>query len=223
MIPEKLRFEVIEPDAPRLKPTRFPTALLLRDRWDDFGFKTNCVLTLYLSKDEIVQLGDVKIIQKGQSHGYTPLPDQPFSALGDEYCSLGQAFSYYESLNRLGRAVYGPMLRGLRDVTVDATRLARFEYEHAFQVSLLRSSAAALALKDAPALFGRTPVAITYCRQDARRVPKRPVTRHYLRVFRACHEGEVRASITALVRHRHPGLPFTAAKRRRWITSHTSA
>ncbi|HYM07332.1 MAG TPA: hypothetical protein VEU11_12295, partial [Terriglobales bacterium] len=111
-------------------------------------------MTVHLSENDVVTIGDVKIMQRGQHHGFTPLPEKPFSGLGENYCSLGQAFSYYEALVRLGPKVYRPLLRGLGDVTIAPARLAAFEDEHAFQTSLLRSSAAALALKDAPVLVG---------------------------------------------------------------------
>ena len=152
-----VRFRVIDVDDSPKAITRFPTAVLRRSRWDDFGYRTSFELTVHLSESEVASIGDVKIVMKGQSSGATPLPENGFAKLNEEYCSLGQAFSYYEALLRLGERIYRPILDGLRDVTVDAVRLAGFEDEHPFKFSLLRVSGAELALRDAPALFRGQP------------------------------------------------------------------
>src|ERR1700675_1875746 len=102
---------------------KYPHVVLGQDNWDDYGYKTTFDATLYLSPDEKSDLGNVKILKKGQQGGYTPMPREPFDGLGDDYCSLGGDLDYYEKLFKRGPAFFRPYLRGLSDV---ASRAAFF-------------------------------------------------------------------------------------------------
>jgi hypothetical protein len=84
-----------------LVPNEYPTAILRRDNWDDYTFKTMFQTKLHLGPDHTLDLESVKIFRRGQTARPTELPER-FEVLGQEYCSLGQATSYYELLKSAG-------------------------------------------------------------------------------------------------------------------------
>lgn len=124
--------------------------------WDDFGFKTMFQAELWLTPTEYVELGGVKVMRRGLETSPTtlPLPAGDISLPAD-YCSLGQATSYYETLfANLPASEYEPYLRRMRDVvTLKPSVLRTFKDEYAFQTSLLRTGGAQRALSDAPSLY----------------------------------------------------------------------
>jgi len=133
--------------------TSYPTAVLWDDNWDDYHFKTMFSVTLHLGPDRTLDLENVKILLRGHGYGRTPLPADRFDALDESYCSLGQAFSYYETLYSAGSAVYIPFLVGLRDAAYLPEVRQTFETEDGFETSLLRFDGARRALEDARTLF----------------------------------------------------------------------
>lgn len=145
---------LVQDARPIAKIRRFPTVVLRRDAWDDYGFKTMFAVTLHLSATQRLDLDSVKVLLRGQEHGYTPMPDGAFSRLGSVYCSLGQASSYYEMLVKAGPSVFRPFLRGLRDVAYLPSVRNAFADEPGMSTSLLRFSGAQRALEEAPALLG---------------------------------------------------------------------
>jgi hypothetical protein len=98
---------------------RYPHAVLVQDNWDDFGYKTTFHVTLHISADESYDLGSIKIIESGRTSGYTEMPRQAFTELPAGHASLGSSLDYYETLYKLGRDVFAPYFRGLRDVAFD--------------------------------------------------------------------------------------------------------
>jgi hypothetical protein len=145
-----MRFRVIEDVSKR--PTNFPVLLLRRDTWDDFGFKTLFHAKYWRNETDAIDLGTVKILQRGQEHGYTKIPDR-FAELSEEFCSLGQDLEYYQKIRALPRKEYEPLLRGMRDAVFSRLVKATFEEERGFKDSLLRSTAATSALEIAPSFF----------------------------------------------------------------------
>ena len=137
--------------------TDYPTVVLRKDNWDDYGFKTMFYVRLHLGTDRVVDLETVKILHREQNGGPTPFPGTSFdsSFLHDEYCSLGQSYSYYELLHGLGEDVYRPYLDGMCDVVYSPTILAAFKDKEGFSVSLLRFDGADRALEDGAVLFER--------------------------------------------------------------------
>jgi len=112
---------------------------------------------LYPSRTEpSIDLGAVKIIKRGQRSGATEIPEN-FVQLDDNYCSLGQAYSYYEAVHGLPRELRDSILIGLRDIAVDPSLRESFADEPAMAASLLRYGNAELALRDATALLGGAP------------------------------------------------------------------
>jgi hypothetical protein len=131
----------------------YPCVVLNRGLWDDFGFKTSFDMTLYLAETLAVKLGEVKIMMKGQDAGKTKFSEKVFRSLGVNYCSLGQSYRYYETLNALPQSISRAVMRGLRDAVFNSRIHAAFEEEAAFKASLLRTGTAARALADARSLF----------------------------------------------------------------------
>ncbi|MFE6959890.1 AAA family ATPase [Streptomyces sp. NPDC057696] len=149
-----MHFLVVPHKAGFTLPSSLPALVLRRDLWNDFGFETMFDAYLYPSRSEAsIDLGSVKIIKRGQRGGATEVPGS-FSQLDDSYCSLGQAFSYYEALHGLPGELRDSILLGLRDIAFDPSLRETFANEPAMASSLLRYGNAELALRDATALFG---------------------------------------------------------------------
>ncbi|MFI7516542.1 AAA family ATPase [Micromonospora echinofusca] len=91
-------------------------------------------------------------MRRSQSEGYTVLEDR-FTELDGIYCSLGQSLSYYEILKSLGREIYAPALRALRDVVYTPAIRLEFRREYAFTTSLLRYGSSARIIEDSADLF----------------------------------------------------------------------
>lgn len=131
----------------------YPHVILTQDNWDDYGYKTTFHAVLHLSADDQVDLGDIKILRKDQTKGFTELPKSPFEKLGKEYASTGGGPSYYETLYKQKRTTARAYLRGIRDVAFSDTVKADFEDLEGFKVSLLRFAGAERTLADAAKLF----------------------------------------------------------------------
>lgn len=132
---------------------RYPHAVLVQDNWDDYGYKTTFRVTLHISADESHDLGNIKIIENGRTNGYTKMPRRPFTELPASHASLGADLDYYETIYKLGRNVFEPYLRGLRDVAFDDGIKASFEDSEAYRVSLLRFGGAERTISDAARLL----------------------------------------------------------------------
>ncbi|GAB3919997.1 hypothetical protein GCM10011575_35760 [Microlunatus endophyticus] len=129
----------------------YPSVLLRSDRWDDFGFKTMFQAELHLSADQVVEIGGVKVMRLGMGGAdkSTFFPDGELQ-LADDYCSLGQTTSYYETLvASLPEAEVFDYLARMRDVVLDDERRDRFSSEEAYGTSLLREGGARRAISDA--------------------------------------------------------------------------
>ena len=85
-----MRFVVEFRDRESPKITSYPCAVLVQDNWDDFGYKSTFLAFLYLSAEEKIDLGNIKIIQAGSEGGYTEMPRKPFEQLSVGMHQLGQ-------------------------------------------------------------------------------------------------------------------------------------
>jgi hypothetical protein len=147
-----VRFYIVD-QRHTLPRAEYPAAILYRDNWDDYGFKTTFTLSIALDRNRFIEVGAVKILHTEQSEGFTPMPEEPFVALSDEYCSLGQSLSYYQTLKQLGVTHYSAVLSGLRDVVLNTTILDQFVGHRGFRESLERFGSSARAISDAAPLF----------------------------------------------------------------------
>lgn len=116
-------------------------AFLLTDNWDDwFKYSTTYTLVVYDDHSERHLIGSVKIGQFGMEEGQRrPALSQRFNSLNDQFFSLGQDDSYYQALNALGAELRDRILRGLKDVALDADLFQRALEEKVTGVSLLRA------------------------------------------------------------------------------------
>lgn len=74
-----------------------------------------------------------------RSEGHrVPALDKTFYALNENYFSLGQSESYYESLNELSGNLRTQILTGLRDCAADLNIFETYRAEEVMQESLLR-------------------------------------------------------------------------------------
>jgi len=111
---------------------------LVRDNWDDYGFKTSCSLVYFTSEGERLDVGEVKVMTAGLRSGYPDLPES-FESLDPTYASLGQDQSYYENMLTIPELQRLAILAGLRDVLWDSGIRQRFATERAYEDSLTRS------------------------------------------------------------------------------------
>lgn len=130
----------------------FPCVLLDHDNWDDYGFRTTCAATLFLNAAQYIDLGNVKIMHVEQT-GTTQFPGPEFDGLPVGYASLGGKLDYYATLFTLGRDIYNPYLRGLRDVVYDDRIKAEVEDHNGFTLSLMRFAGAERTIQDGSRIF----------------------------------------------------------------------
>nr|WP_202607944.1 AAA family ATPase [Burkholderia pseudomallei] len=108
---------------------------------------------MHLSADEVIELGNIKIIEADRTSGYTAMPRRPFTQLSENHASLGASLEYYETLYKLGRDVYQPFLEGLRDVAFSDDAKAAVEDTEGYRVSMLRFGGAERTIADAARLL----------------------------------------------------------------------
>lgn len=117
------------------------TAYLLVDNWDDwFSYSTMYTLNVRDANGVVHRIGSVKIGQVGMRPDQRrPDLEPSFDMLGEEFFSVGQDDTYYESLNELGVDLRDRVLTGLRDMAFDPQHLDMALKEKVTGVSLLRS------------------------------------------------------------------------------------
>lgn len=148
-----MRFVVEFRNGELARTNLYPRAVLVQDNWDDYGYRSTFYVVLHLSADEKIDLGNIKIIQADRSGGYTDMPRKPFNRLPEGHASLGADLDYYETLYKLGREVFEPYFKGLRDIAFDDDAKARVEDTEGFRVSMLRFSGAERTIADAVRLL----------------------------------------------------------------------
>lgn len=150
----------------------FPAVILVKDNWDDYGFKTSFYAELHLSSTNVVELGMVKVLRyEYAAEPYKTLLPRQSEGLSLDFCSLGNSLEYYEKLNEIDRHVRDLYLRCMNDVVFDSKIKQRFEERPGFNVSLLRSPSAASALENAhilvaPEALGLQLVKLDYVTAD---------------------------------------------------------
>lgn len=122
---------------PRQTDSASFVAYLVRDNWDDFGFKTAFIVVISHPDSGFLRLGPVKIATRAMSSGYTEI-DRSFDHLDDKYFSLGQTDDYYAELQKLPDEDRKNYLEAIRDVAFNSDLLIEFSSEKALDTSLLR-------------------------------------------------------------------------------------
>jgi hypothetical protein len=133
-------------------PKTFPWVKLARTRDLDQGIQSTFRVTFVWSDDDVLDLGFVKIIKRGQTKGITRMKSS-FTELSGEYCSLGQNFRYYEIVFRNLPQYRAEFLSCLRDAASNAKIWDSFKEEPAFEKSLVRQSSAVRVLHDVKKLL----------------------------------------------------------------------
>ncbi|MER8402046.1 hypothetical protein [Mesorhizobium sp. M1348] len=131
-----MQYEVVEM---RLGPdvSASDICYLVRNTWDDFGFKTLFEVVLFDENARRYDLASVRIMQAGMDGGYVELPLQ-FEALDERYCSIGRGREYYIELSSLPLPLRRGHLADLRDCVAAPAIFGTFRNEPAMRSSLLR-------------------------------------------------------------------------------------
>ncbi|MGF6886347.1 putative ATPase [Nocardia sp. GAS34] len=142
-----MRFVVQQAD--RTLERRPGTVYLVSSDWDDRSQYETLFNIYYINEaGKTISIGGTKIGQFGlrpgaankRRDGYRhPNLPQEFSALGDQYFSLGQDPSFYEALTAIGYRFREEVLTALHDIAYNTALGARAEAEEVTRVSLLRS------------------------------------------------------------------------------------
>ena len=136
-------FVVLNPDgradraSSHASPTEFPSFILaLNNGWNDYGMNTEFNLFYYLDDNDYEYIGEVKIINLETN--ITEVIEEKFTILNENFCSLGQEFSYYDNLkNKLGKN-FESILWALKDAAFYPEIQDKFEQESSFINSLIR-------------------------------------------------------------------------------------
>lgn len=116
-------------------------AILNKDNWDDYSFKTTFSLSVFDEKGQYIECGSIKIGYKGQVEGRTSdVLTLPKKELPDGFFSIGLDVDYYKKIyNSFSKEFYKSLLKTLRDVVFDRSLLENIESEKVFKTSLTRS------------------------------------------------------------------------------------
>ena len=136
-MPKIVTFQVVDQGVPsEAKPRTF---WLVRDRWDDYHFRTTFQLIFVDKNHHRNILGTVKIGQVGMApYSHTNL-QRVFSSLDKTYFSLGQDREYYEALQGLGPSISRQVLMALNDIAISEERFAVAATQDVTSTSLLRN------------------------------------------------------------------------------------
>lgn len=130
----------------QIPPSGVRQAFLIEDNWDDWGkYRTQFQLVIYDHDGKRFDAGSLKIGHFGLQPGgmrepgvRAPTLDDEFDALNENYFSLGQGETYYETLNGLTDDLRLTVLRSLRDCALDIQLFDKALAEQVMQSSLLR-------------------------------------------------------------------------------------
>lgn len=121
------------------RPACANTAYLVRDSWDDFGFKTTYNLVVFDKSAQRFNLGYVKIarIDQQYSNEATEIPDE-FEELDNCYFSLGQGDEFYQEVGNFEASFKTALLTSIQDVVFDLEKWNTVKHLEVTRKSLLR-------------------------------------------------------------------------------------
>lgn len=133
------------------KPSIFPSFMLVHDYgWNDYSYKTTYRLLFFNENKEKFDVGELKLMRKGQTDTDKVLSKEFDQPLDDSYCSLGQSIEYYKTLYSLFKddnSYLQRIMYFLRDCSCNSSIREQFEENDVFDTSLLRDLEAEKALK----------------------------------------------------------------------------
>ena len=135
------------------RPLTFPSLILSSQTWDDYSRKTTFTMFYGKSINETwEEIGEVKIMNVGELDTRRAIP-RDFFELTDDYCSLGQNYSYYWKIKEFFPDTYKSIMYALRDAGYFSTIADRFQQTLSFQKSLIRYDGAQQALRNAHSIL----------------------------------------------------------------------
>lgn len=124
-------------------PATFPAFILVfNNKWNDYCIESSFNLFFYKTESDCENIGEVKIIYNNENNEaeYKTnhyIPDK-FTTLEENFCSLGQTFGYYSSLESLLGKEFYSVLYALRDAAFFPDIHDDFENNYKFKKSLIR-------------------------------------------------------------------------------------
>lgn len=115
------------------------TCYLIRNNWDDFGFKTMFEVVLFDGDASRIELGFIRIMEFDMPGGYVSVPSE-FEMLDEKYCSLGNDRNYYMALAALPLNLRRNYLTAIRDCAFNQKIFDAFRTQLAMKSSLLREA-----------------------------------------------------------------------------------
>ncbi|WPZ34520.1 AAA family ATPase [Thalassobaculum sp. OXR-137] len=130
-----------------------------KDNWNDYSFRT--LYGLYYNPEgddsELVYIGGVKILRRGQTAADPLQVNDPFDYLGPEFCSVGTSLDYYERLSNIRPSDRHEIVTALNDVIANSQLSVEFMAEPGWEKSLFRDNSEwERFLDDATAVFNNT-------------------------------------------------------------------
>lgn len=115
---------------------------LQRDDWNDYSFQTLYHLHFRQSarQDDVIYIGGVKILKKGQTEAERSLIREKFSKLSSNWASVGTSLDYYQRLNEIPAKQRARIMRALNDVVAYPDLVEEFSKEKGWQTSLFRDN-----------------------------------------------------------------------------------
>lgn len=119
-------------------PNTFPSFVLVNNiGWNDYSNKSTYCLFFYPNNSDYEKIGIVKIIH--QNIDNTPeILDKSFFVLNENFCSLGQEYSYYDKIKNLFNKTYDSIFWALKDIAIYPDIQEEFESNYYFKNSLIR-------------------------------------------------------------------------------------
>lgn len=158
-----LHFEVQEKQGERadyggsvLKPSVFPSfVLVFNDDWNDYSYYTWFCLYYFDEDERRHNLGELKLMCRGEANTYAVIENSFDGALGKDYCSLGIEPSYYSKIYNLfkGTTIINELLNCLRDCAFNHNIYEDFCEDDCFKTSLLREDSSQQAVWEATFLL----------------------------------------------------------------------
>ncbi|MCU1323026.1 MAG: hypothetical protein JWM43_2675 [Acidobacteriaceae bacterium] len=115
---------------------------LQQDDWNDYSYHT--LYHLHYRKSEnvtdLVYIGPVKILRRGQTDRDPILIQEPFESLGDEFVSVGNSLEYYQRLNEIPNSDRDYILAALNDAVVHSNLITQFQDEPGWEASVFRGN-----------------------------------------------------------------------------------
>lgn len=136
--PKGRSYYVNSHDEPKVKPS---FVLVFNDGWNDYDIMTEFSLFYYSEEGEKYSIGKTKI-QSNDSENTSVVISNKFKILGDDFCSLGQEYSFYLNLKRVLKEDFESVLFALKDAAFFPEIQEKFERGYNFKVSLLREDEA---------------------------------------------------------------------------------